>query len=311
MANFLNLQQRVANRGRLDLTQGSFSSLVQQFLNEAQKEIWEAKDWYFSVARQVVQTNTDTTAGTVTCTTGSAIITGSGTGFTNAMASGQFFILLQPSNDWYQISSVQSSTQLTMEVPFVGPTTLSGQTYTIRQFFYSLGANVDKILTARQTISPAYIDVVNYRDFDIFRPYPTATGDPRIMILWGYDSSNNLQFTPYPWPQQVENLEIRFKKKCVDMVNNTDTSLIPDKWNETVLVEGAYYKVCQYQDDGSSQSSHARYVTAKQVFESMLARMIAAENPDASYHPIIENRDKVTNAYGPILPYKYGVDSGP
>lgn len=306
MANFGNLQQRVANRARFDLTQSNFTTLVQQFLNESQKEIWDVKDWYFSLSRQIVQTVIDVTAGTVSASPGSAIVTGTGTTFTSSMIGS--YIQLAESNDWYKIVSVASTTSLTMEVNYVGTSTLSGQGYMIRKFFYSLGSTVDKILTARQTITPAYLDVVNYRDFDIFRPYPLALADgPRIMVVYGLDSSGNLQFTPYPWPQQVENIEIRFKLKCVDMVNSTDTSLIPDKWNETVLVQGAYYRVCQYQDDGSQPATHARYVQAKQDFEMMLQKMINSENPDASYHPVIENRDKVDIAIGPILPFKYGV----
>lgn len=309
MANFLSLQQRVASRARLDITQAAILTTVQNYINETQKEIWEAADWYFTMARQVVQMNTDYTTGTVSATPGSQVITGSGTAFTNTMASGQWFIQLQESNDWYLISSVQSSTQLTMEVPYVGTTTLSGQTILIRQFFYSLGSTVDKIMTARQTISPAYLDVVNYRDFDVFRPYPLATADgPRIMILFGFDSSGNLQFTPYPWPQQIENIEIRFKKKPVDLVNNTDTTSIPDKWNETVLVQGAYAKACQYQDDGANPATHQRYITAVQKFQAMLDQMKAAETPDAAYAPQIQSRDKVNIAIGPILPYKYGAD---
>lgn len=306
MANFLNLQQRLAARGRLDLTQANFKTLAQQFLNEAGKEIWEVRDWFFTVDRQVVQTVLDVTVGTVAISGGSTTVTGTGTAFTSSMIG--FYLQVSTSNDWYKITAVASTTSLTIEVPYVSTTNSTGLTYTIRKFFYSLSSTTDKILDARQTISPSFIDVVNYRDFDIFRPYPLATADgPRYMVVFGFDSSGNLRFTPYPWPSQVANIEIRYKNKYVDMVNDTDTTLIPDKWNETVMIQGALYRVCQLQDDGSNPTLHERYKQAKIDFEMMLMKMIAAEQPDASYHPIIQNRDILDTPIGPLLPFKYGV----
>jgi len=306
MANFSGLQSRLATKGRMDTTQSGISTFIQQALNEAGKEIWELRDWYFTVSRQVVQTNADIKSGTVSVNAGATAVTGVGTGFTTSMVG--YFIQFSTTKDWYAITAVASATSLTIEIGYVGATNGSGLTYTIRQRFVSLGSTVDKIMTARQAISPAYLDVVNYRDFDIYRPDPLATGDPRIMILFGYDSSNNLRFTPYPWPQTTENIEIRFKLKWVDMVNGSDTTLIPDKWNETVMIENALSRVYQYQDDGSNPSIHQRWVNQRQFADSQMQRMIAAEVPDASYHPIIGNRDKVNVAIGPILPFKYGPD---
>ena len=71
---------------------------------------------------------TDYTTGTVTATNGSETITGSGTTFTAAMV-GRFFNI---GKWWYEISSVNSATSLTL-VNYYQETTGAGQSYTIAE----------------------------------------------------------------------------------------------------------------------------------------------------------------------------------
>ena len=71
--------------------------------------------------------NADYTTGTVTVTTNSATVTGSGTTFASWMAGAWF---KAPDGLWYRIESFDSTTQLTLETVFEG-STASGQTYTV------------------------------------------------------------------------------------------------------------------------------------------------------------------------------------
>lgn len=62
------------------------------------------------------------TTGTVSVTNGSATVTGSGTSF-NANMVGRYFQITSPSSDgmWYRIASFTSSTQITLENVYEGP----------------------------------------------------------------------------------------------------------------------------------------------------------------------------------------------
>jgi hypothetical protein len=74
-------------------------------------------------------------AGTVTCTLGSAIVTGLGTSFTQAMV-GRYFQTTDANGDmqYYKIVSYQSNTQITLENGYEG-ITASGLAYQVAEIF--------------------------------------------------------------------------------------------------------------------------------------------------------------------------------
>lgn len=81
----------------------------------------------------------DYTTGTLSITTNTAVITGSGTTFTKSMAENGWLRISHSSTDaangdnqWYPISSVDSATQITLQNNYSGPT-VSGGTYTVGQ----------------------------------------------------------------------------------------------------------------------------------------------------------------------------------
>ena len=267
------------------------------------KEIWAEADWYFSLDRQIVQTVVDKTAGTVDVSAGGTTVTGTSTACASTNVGS--FIQFSSSNDWYKITAVAGATSLTIEIAYVGTSNLDDGTYTIRRMFYSLGSTVEKLLSARQAISPTFIDMLHYRDFDIYRPNPTSTGNPDSLVVYGLDSSGNMQFTLYPFPSAIENIEVRFKKLYTDLSADSDTSSIPAKWHETVMIDGAIWRAFQYQSTGQA-AEETRAMFARKRFESGLAKMLAQQDIDTSRHDIIVARDQARTTLGPILPYKYG-----
>lgn len=85
--------------------------------------------------RPVNMTENDYITGTIGCTTGSAVITGSGTTFTSAMVD-RFLVLTTggvPYGNWYKIASYQSATQVTLSTIFTDLTTTSSLSYLIGQ----------------------------------------------------------------------------------------------------------------------------------------------------------------------------------
>lgn len=304
MATFLTQQQEVSQRLRLDLTDTNQLALVKRWINRAQKEIWAEEDWNFALDRAVLQTVVDITAGTVSVSAAGTAVTGVSTNFDSTNVGS--YIQFSSSNDWYKITAVGSSTTLTIEAAYVGTSALSAGTYIIRKMFYSLGSTVEHILSARQMITPGVVWLTDYREFDIFVPSVTSTGNPLIMVLFGQDSSNNLQVSLYPSPSEVENIEVRFKKKAIDLSSDGDTSIIPDKWNETVMVDGALAQGYDYISNGSA-GMISQATGMYQKFKIGIEKMKQQDRPDAGKHQVIQSRETISTPLGPRLPYKYGV----
>jgi len=84
-------------------------------------------------------TKADYTTGTVSITNGAVAVTGSGSLWTQA-AHGTMWLQVTDGSDgnWYEISSVNSSTSITLKTPYAGPT-VSGVTYRLGQLFIMPG----------------------------------------------------------------------------------------------------------------------------------------------------------------------------
>ena len=81
--------------------------------------------------------NNTTLAGSLTCTTGSAVVTGMGTSFTSALVN-EYLLFSGDSNPTiYQVQSVQSATQLTLTNPIAASANGSGQTANVVQVIKS------------------------------------------------------------------------------------------------------------------------------------------------------------------------------
>lgn len=286
--SFLTQQQEVAGRLRLDVAnKADEATLVKRWLNQSGQEIWGKFNWPFALDRQVVQTVADITTGTVSVAAGGTSVTGSSTAFaTDDIGK---FIQFSSSNDWYKITAVGSATDLTIEAPYTQTSALSAGTYTIRKMFYSLGSSVEKVLTIRQAISPVKLVPVHFSDLDRYLPNPEGTSSPQHYVVWGYDGSNNWTFTLNPFPDSIMNLEVRFKKKYVDLVNDDDVSPIPSRWHSTVMIDGALYRGLEYvRTNMEDRRAEAKF----QQFKAGVAEMMTDAQPDeADVHYVIRSTE--------------------
>lgn len=285
--SYLTLRQELGGRLRLDVNQSELSTLIKRWINQSQQEIWGKYDWPWALDREIVETRIDKTAGTVSVSVAGTTVAGSSTAF--AAADAGSFIQFSSSKDWYKINSVETSTSLTLEKPYLGTTALSAGTYTIRKVFYNVSANVEKILSMRQTVTPAKLTLVPFRKFDEIRPDPEAVSNPEFWVPFGYDSSNRWTFTVYPFPTVALNLEVRTKKKSVDLAADDDVSLIPEKWHSTVLLDGALYRGLEYL---RTSFEDKRSEIKNNQFRSGIDEMIADAEPQSDYHPVIRNKEE-------------------
>jgi len=244
---FSVMQTEVADQAGLDLTDTTTKTRVQRWLNIVQQDIVSRWPWEFARGREVIQTVIDKSAGTVAIPNGGTTVTGTGTAF----AAGDVgkFIQINGANDWYKVTAFTSSTSITIEAPYT-QTTATAAGYLLRQMFYSLSSSADSILDIRNWNTPLKIYQTDPRLLDTIVPNPQSTNSPSAFITYGYDSSGNIQISPYPFPNDVRNFEIRTWKRATDMSADTDTSIIPSKWSH-IITYGANSLAFAYKRDAS------------------------------------------------------------
>jgi hypothetical protein len=184
-------------------------------------------------SREAIQTIPDYTTGTVSVASAGTTVTGLLTVFTTTMAAGQYYIQFEGSNDWYKIATRVSNTEITIEQGYTGTDALSGATFIVRKFFYSMSSACDRIVDVRNWGTPLKLVNMDPRTVDALRPNPQSTNSPYGYLCWGYDSSGNVQVTPYPFPSDARVIEMRTVKRPTD-----DSVSIPNKYAH-VLAWGA------------------------------------------------------------------------
>ena len=290
---------------RLDTTDTNHSTLLKRWINLADDDIHSRHDWPWTLEREIVQTVADKTAGTVDVSASGTTVTGTSTAFSTTLDVGKF-IQFSSSNNWYKVTAVASTTSLTIEIAYVSSTALDDGTYKLRKQFYNVSADVEKVLTIRQAISPVKLELVHYRALDKWRPNQTASGNPVIYVIWGYDSSDRWTFTLDPIPDTVMNIEVRFKKKRTDLVADTDTSKTPEKW-KGVILDGALARGYEYVRKDPFDANDKRSELALSRFERGIERMIADSEPESDWEPQIRNPDTGLSVQNILqLPSKYG-----
>ena len=227
MANltFSDLQTDVYALASLDSTDSTNQSNVSRWLNYTQQDICARYPWPFMESREAISTVPDYTTGTVSVNAGATAVSGTLTVFTTAMAAGQYYIQFAGLNDWYKIATRVSDTSITIEQAYVGTTNLTDVKFIVRKFFYSLSLSCDRIIDIRSWQTPLKLTMTDPRSLDELNPNPQSSNSPYGYLCWGYDSSANIQVSPYPYPSDARVLELRTIKRPVD-----DAISIPNKY---------------------------------------------------------------------------------
>lgn len=140
--------------------------LIQDWVNNHYREIVDRRNWAGLMVRGQMAVPNVYSQGTVNVTSGSAIVTGTGTTFTESMVGFQFRQGF--STGWYNIASVQSTTQLTLDLPWANQT-YQGTGYQILHSIVELGWNVKRVY-----------EILNQR-----QGYRLFTGVPQAVLNHG------------------------------------------------------------------------------------------------------------------------------
>lgn len=207
-----------------------------KLIQNSYRRVIDARLWYGMLVKGQVNVPNAVTNGTVTVTNGSTAIVGVGTTFDQTMIGRSFRVGF--STPIFRIASVQSPTQLTLDLVWGGPTQ-SSVSYNIFQNIVSFGANVKKLLA-----------VVNQRQgyrmklhmpqevLNIYDTWRTTTG--WTFLVANYAPSpvdGSPQFELYPAPTFQQSFPFLAQVQPPDLVNDSD---YPAPWIRTdVIMYGA------------------------------------------------------------------------
>lgn len=281
---FSILQTEVFDQSGLDSTDTNNQTRVQRWLNLVQQDICARWPWNFLRSRESIVTIVDYTTGTVSVNSGSSSVTGIGTAFTATQAGGQYYIQFSGANDWYLITAQGSGTSLTISPSYAPSTNAVSVTYTIRKFFYSLSSACDRICDIKNWNTPLKLDEMFPRDVDFVQPNPQSSNTSYGFIPYGYDSSNNVQIIPYPFPSDARLFEIKTFKRPTDMVNSGDLPTIPNKWAHIITFGADALAFAYLRKPDLAQMWEAK-------FELKILDMMSQERTSEDSSPMLQSID--------------------
>ena len=266
------------------LVSANDSSRVSSWINLIQQDICARWPWNFLRSRETIVTVPDYTTGTVSINNGSVTVAGSGTTFTTTQGNGQYYIQFSGANDWYQVTTYNSATSLTITPTYTPSINAVNVTYTLRKFFYSLSSNCDRICDVKNWNTPLKLDELFPRDVDFSQPNPQSSNTSYGFIPYGYDSSNNVQIIPYPFPSDARLFEIKTFKRPTDMSSAGDLPTLPNKWSH-VITFGACALGFLYLRKPEIAGMWEK------LFEKKIEDMMAQERTSEDSSPILQSVD--------------------
>lgn len=259
---FLQIRQRIAElmgMSSIDTTPDDNATMqdkLKSWVNSRYKILAGKESWNWLIADTIIQTLPDISTGTVNVTNGSTAITFSVGPTPDAT---NFFIQFSDSGDWYQIAThTAGSTSATLDVPFGG---LSATlTFILRKNYYSLPSNTGKILNVSQhRVWNTALRYVPARLLDQYLAYRQQTNRPRFYCILGLDVNKQYKMELFPIPNVVMNLNVRTYQIVTDMVNDTDTPLIPEAYHEILVWDVLSTYGYTFLDDTRVSSAKAEY----------------------------------------------------
>lgn len=294
--DFITAQREVGAQLGLDYQNSDQSTLIKRWLNMAYQDIVGKYDWSWLKAYTTVTMQVDYTTGTVSVNSGSATLT-----FSDVIATSQAnrFIQLSGSTTWYQITAHVAGTATATISPVYAPSTnLTSSTFIIRTVNYSLGSNVEYIYGARSTVFPWAIEITDRTRYNQYAWWSFQVGPVRALVPNGLDASNNWTFTPYPFPNNPDIVEIYYYKRIADLSANTETPLFPARF-DSVWIDGAIAYGFRFLDD-------TRYNDAFNKFQIKVGEMFSRDNMARNQMWILRPYDDQPAARGINFPPFYG-----
>lgn len=273
---FSVIQARVAQETGLSTVDDA--TMIKAWINGAYQQLSGFFEWPWLMTNFTMQTTSDITNLTATVSAGSASLTLSGapTPSTLSLANNYMIQLTDTAqggtSDWYLISAhTANTTAVTLSVPFVGTSNYTAGTCKIRQVYYNLPTNIDRLADLRQSVTKLKIELVDKLTFDKIVPDPDNTGTPTYAYLSGMVGSGSSQgawqLSLYPLPSSVINIQGRGYITITELSADADIPLLPPKWHNALVFLALALYGHDYIDDSRVQSAMAK---SKEIMAEML-----------------------------------------
>lgn len=290
---FSNLVSETFAHIGIDSGNSANQTNVYRWLNYVQQDICARWPWSFMLGREAIVTVPDKT-GTATVLTTSGNLTEITLSLTSADIGS--YIQFSGANDWYLVTAVAAP--FASFVP-VYQGTSGTVTCIVRKFYYSLSSSCDRIMDVRNWDTPMKLVQVDARSIDSIRPNPQSTNSSYGYMTFGYDSSGNVQISPYPFPSDARLFEIRTHKRPVDMVvTSQEVVSIPNKYAH-VIAWGAIAV-------GMAYLKKFEEATAWSLkFEGKIDDMKKNDRQSEDLQPMLQSIDSVSRTNWLQLPDNY------
>jgi hypothetical protein len=192
-----------------------------RFLNDAYREVVQRRRWYALKVRGSINIPSGIFGGLATSTNGSNIVQGIGTTWTNALIGQQFRMgFTYPYQTIYNVNATLQ--QLTVDIPFGGPTTTGG--YTIAAAYQTMGANFKYFDWAvnQQQGWPMEVNVPvpTVNAWDVWRQ---SLGWSTILATRAPTADGQVQIEVWPTPYQQQVFPFEGWIQPPDMEADTDS----------------------------------------------------------------------------------------
>ncbi len=220
--------------------------LAQKFINRAWRDIRQVKSWSFQIAEGFLIVPESITAGTVTVTQFSKVVTPNATAITALNAAGSHPLLgerqfrLASGSRIYNIDTYDGAVITLLEE--YQEETAAGSSYEVfRCFFKPPTSDFIRFISIRDLVTNYHIRL-NYTQEELNRcdPQRNTTGDPLYCASYRADSTNGPLFELWPIPSSARSYQVLYQKRGLDLSAPTDVlpSVIPDN---LVLDRALYY----------------------------------------------------------------------
>lgn len=280
LTDFSDLYTDLQNRVRVTTGVTATENQAKRYINIALQDMHVGYSERFPWAEResLLTTHAPYTTGTVTTTQGSATVTGASTlwntnnVFTikNARPGGK--MVFNGTTDVYEVSSVDSDTQITLTSKFVGTAVAAG-TYTYFEDEYDLATDFLRPLDQRQFSSGIPISIVGKRDFRNRYTRNSITGKPYVCCLIDKNPVGNT--TPVrrivlhrppdsaliiPYSYITGNLVVSATGTMkTGFTATTDEPIVPLRYRHAIVFHGLYHWYRDKKDDTRSQEAKGEY----------------------------------------------------
>jgi len=200
------------------------STVVGTLVNSRHRGLLESYDWSRRKQDIIVNSVADKTAGTVTLTSGSATVTGSGTAF----AASDVGRTIQFADSLFQVRTYSSPTSITIgdangtAVLYPGDTAVSG--YTIFTQRYSVGTGIEQIveMAYQNPITEVSEEWIDFMDSS---RVSTAT-NPYHYARTSRGTTDDVRIELYPRPSSPITINVKVELGHTDL-SSTQTPIVP------------------------------------------------------------------------------------